>query len=240
MKCIKVIDDNCVNCHQCVAQCPVKFCNNGSGDTVKLDPDLCIGCGKCIDACSHNARVAIDDFGQFIQLSDKNEPMVAIVAPAIAALYPKQYLNFNGWLKSMGVEAVFDVSFGAELTVKSYLEEIGESKQTTVIAQPCPVVVQYIETYQSELIPYLAKSHSPMMHTIAMIKHFYPKFADYKIIAISPCIAKSNEFEEQANEVLNVTMQSIEDYFLENGFNLSSFNEVPYTNSMAERATLFL
>jgi len=29
---------------------------------------------------------------------------------------------YNGWLKSIGVEAVFDVGFGAELTTKSYVE----------------------------------------------------------------------------------------------------------------------
>ena len=52
------------------------------------------------------------------------------MAPAIASNFPDTYLNINGWLRSLGVEAVFDVSFGAELTVKSYLEHIKANKQT--------------------------------------------------------------------------------------------------------------
>ena len=50
------------------------------------------------------------------------ERVVAIVAPAIVANFKGKELEFNGWLKSIGVEAVFDVGFGAELTTKSYVE----------------------------------------------------------------------------------------------------------------------
>jgi hypothetical protein len=38
------------------------------------------------------------------------------------------YLNPNAYLKSRGVKAVFDVSFGAELTVYSYIKYIDERK----------------------------------------------------------------------------------------------------------------
>jgi ferredoxin len=44
---ISIDDDKCVNCHQCIAVCPVKFCNDGSGETVKINENLCIGCGNC-------------------------------------------------------------------------------------------------------------------------------------------------------------------------------------------------
>jgi iron only hydrogenase large subunit-like protein len=62
------------------------------------------------------------------------------------------------------VEDFFDVSFGAELTVKSCLEYMKAENPSTVIAQPCPAIVTYIELYQRELLPYLAPADSPMLH----------------------------------------------------------------------------
>ena len=58
---IFVDKDKCVNCHRCIAVCPSKLCNDGSGDYIKTNPSLCVGCGHCIDACEHGARYGIDD-----------------------------------------------------------------------------------------------------------------------------------------------------------------------------------
>ena len=127
-KLIQVVEENCVNCHRCISVCPVKFCNDGSGDHVAIHEDMCIGCGECFKACSHGARKIIDDFSLFLNAVKNREKIVAVIAPAIAAEFANSYLNFNGWLKSLGVLALFDVSFGAELTVKSYLEHIKNNK----------------------------------------------------------------------------------------------------------------
>ena len=63
---ISVDKDKCLNCHRCISVCPAKFCNDGSGDYIKINSDLCLGCGHCIDACVHGARVGIDDFSDFM------------------------------------------------------------------------------------------------------------------------------------------------------------------------------
>ena len=195
-KVINVDSDKCQNCHACISVCPSKFCNNGSGNHVKINDDLCIGCGQCIEACTWKARTRIDDTEQFFADLRRGVPIVTVVAPAVAASFPTTYLNLNGWLKSHGVSANFDVSFGAELTIKSYLEHIQNNHPRTVIAQPCPVIVSYIELYKPELLEYLAPADSPMLHTIKMIKEFYPEYRDHKVAVISPCIAKKREFEE--------------------------------------------
>jgi len=235
---IKVDPDLCKNCFKCISVCPVKYCNIATGDYVEVDPDLCIGCGACLEACNHNARYFIDDFEQF--LNDLNsKKMVAIVAPAIAANFPYNYLKLNGWLKSIGIEAVFDVSFGAELTVKSYIEYLKENHPDMIIAQPCPAIVTYIEIYKPELLKYLAPAHSPMLHTIQMIKNFYPQYKNHKIVVISPCIAKKREFDETGLGDYNVTFKKIEEYFKKNNINLNDFEEVDFDNEPAERAVLF-
>lgn len=62
---ISVDEDKCVNCHACVTACPVKYCNDSSGDAVHVNADMCIGCGMCLAACQHGARVGLDDTAQF-------------------------------------------------------------------------------------------------------------------------------------------------------------------------------
>ncbi len=121
---VQVDGEKCVNCHTCISVCPVKICNDGSGDFVNVDPNRCIGCGRCLEVCSHNARTLRDESSEFLQASENAEPMVAIVAPSAVANFPDQHLQLNAWLKSLGVAAVFDVSFGAELTAKSLAEHL--------------------------------------------------------------------------------------------------------------------
>ncbi len=237
---VRVVDENCVNCNSCIRVCPARYCNDGSSEeSIALDPNLCIGCGSCVKACTHEAREIIDDFDTFLRDAQRRVPMVAVVAPAAAANFPEHYLQLNTWLKSLGVEAVFDVSFGAELTVKSYLEHVKQNNPELVIAQPCPAIVTYIEIYRPELLPYLAPAHSPMLHTIQMIREYYPRYQNHKIAVISPCIAKKREFEETRLGDYNVTMLNISRYLQSHDISLDRFEPTNYDNPPAERAVLF-
>ena len=60
-----------MNCHACITACPVKFCNNGSGDIVEVNSDMCIACGSCITACTHKAGNYVDDFKEFLNSYNK-------------------------------------------------------------------------------------------------------------------------------------------------------------------------
>ena len=236
---IFVDEGKCVNCHACIVACPVKFCNDGTGNTVTINHDMCIGCGACIAVCHHDARIGMDDLEQFLKDIKRGTKMVAIVAPAVAASYPDEYLRINGWLKSLGVAAVFDVSFGAELTVKSYLEHIKNNQPECVIAQPCPVIVTYIQIYRPELLPYLSPAGSPMQHIMRAVKEFYPQYRDHKIVAISPCIAKRREFDDMNLGDYNVTLAHLQEYFEDRHISLQSFPHVDYDSPPAERGVLF-
>ncbi len=238
-KIIEVDSQKCVNCHACISVCPVKYCNDGSGDHVSVNPDLCIGCGNCIDACQHEARFGVDDSEQFFSELQRGIKYIAFIAPSAAANFPHQYLKVNGWLQSLGVTAFFDVSFGAELTVKSYLEYIKKANPQCVIAQPCPALVSYIQIYQPELLPYLAPADSPIIHAIKMVRRFYKEYHNHKAVVISPCYAKRREFDEVMPDVMNVTYQSIDRYLRENRIALSKYSDVDYSNPPAERAVLF-
>jgi iron only hydrogenase large subunit-like protein/ribosomal protein L37E len=202
-------------------------------------PIFALVAGECVRVCPHEARFFVDDYEDFIKALAQKEKMVAIVAPAVAAQFPEEYFHLNGWLKSIGVEAFFDVSFGAELTVESYLNHIKKNNPKTVIAQPCPAIVTYIQIYQPELTKYLAPAHSPMLHTIEMIKEFYPQYKNHKIAVISPCIAKKREFEETGLGDFNVTMGSIQNHLKRENINLKKYPETDFDHGPAERAVLF-
>ena len=229
----------CVGCHKCISVCPIKYCNDGSGEAVTVIDEMCIGCGACIRACTHDARTYRDDVEQFLEAVRNKVKMVAVVAPAIASNFANDYLKVNTLLKSWGVEAVFDVSFGAELTVKSYVHHIEQNSPKAVIAQPCPAIVSYIQIYRPELLTHLAPADSPMVHTIKMIKNYYPQFSTHKVVVISPCIAKRREFDEVGMGDFNVTMLSLAQIISDNKIDLAAMAETEYDNSPAERAVFF-
>ncbi len=236
---IAVDQEKCVNCHSCISVCPVKFCNDASRDHVALDHDRCIGCGACLKACTHDARIPLDDTDRFLRDLAAGEPMVGIAAPGVAASFPDHYLNLNGWLRNQGMRAVFDVSYGAELTVISYLEHIKANKPACVIAQPCPALVAFIELYQPDLLPYLAPADSPMVHTMKMVREYYPQFADCRFAVLSPCLAKKREYEATGFGDYNVTYRNLATRLAERGVRLANQPHVDYDNPPAERAVLF-
>lgn len=239
---VKIIDvdkEKCVNCHRCISVCPVKMCNDGSGDHITINANMCIGCGACLEACTHKARYGVDDLEAFLCAAREGQPLLAVVAPGAAASFPDLYLRLNGWLHSLGVTAVFDVGFGAELAVKSYVEYITAHKPRTVIAQPCPVIVNYIEIYRPQLRKYLAPVHSPMAHAMRMIQTYYPEHTSHRIVALTPCFAKKREFAATGLGDFNVTFRSLRKYFQENGIALDDFPEKDYANPSAERGVMF-
>jgi len=236
---IRIDEEKCINCYACIVICPVKYCMNGSGEKLLINHDICIGCGNCINACTHKARTLIDDTSRFMEDLKQNKKIIAVAAPAVVSFLPDQFLNLNGWLKSLGVEAFFDVSLGAELTVMSYLNYIKEKNPRTVISQPCPAIVTFIEIYHPELLPFLAPADSPILHIIKLIKEYYPQYKDYKIAVISPCIAKRREYDETGMGDYNITMIELKNILDAQKIDLSSFPQIEYTGVSAERAAGF-
>lgn len=49
-----VINDDCINCGACEAECPVDAISEGD-DKYVIDPELCISCGACADVCPVDA-----------------------------------------------------------------------------------------------------------------------------------------------------------------------------------------
>jgi iron only hydrogenase large subunit-like protein len=211
---------------------------DGSGDKIAIIPERCLGCGRCITACTSRARSINDDTDAFFSQLDARAPMVVMVAPSAAAVFDDIF-RLIGFLRSCGVKAVFDVAFGAELTVKSYIEYARKENPKLIIAQPCPAIVNYCELYAPQLIPYLAPVHSPMLHTAIMIKNYFPQYSDMKIAVISPCAAKKREFEETGYIDFNVTMTQFKHTLKKRRIYLDDYKPHDFDGPMAERAVSF-
>ncbi|HKM35555.1 MAG TPA: [Fe-Fe] hydrogenase large subunit C-terminal domain-containing protein [Lachnospiraceae bacterium] len=142
--------------------------------------------------------------------------MSILLAPAFKANYPIEYESTLGALKSMGVNRIVSISFGADITTWAYINYIQKYHYLGGISQPCPVVVGYIEKNLPELLPKLFPVHSPMMCGAVYTKK-YMGVSD-KLAFISPCIAKYNEIHDpNCGEYIsyNVTFDHLMKYMKE-------------------------
>ncbi|WP_237151889.1 [Fe-Fe] hydrogenase large subunit C-terminal domain-containing protein [Oryzibacter oryziterrae] len=221
---ILVDEAKCTGCNRCIGDCPIDQANVAyvvhGQHKVRVDESACIMCGQCIAACDHGARNYRDDTDDFIADLERGKQVVVIAAPAVRHNFP-DYERLFGWLKSKGVAAIHDVSFGADITTWAYLKAIGERKIPSLIAQPCPSIVHYIETYQPGLIPALAPVHSPALCTAIWLRKYAGVTAP--IAFLSPCAAKGMEFRDTGGAIAyNVTYRKLKDYFEKRGIDLKS------------------
>ena len=153
---IAVVEEKCINCHACIAACPIKFCNDGSGDHVKINSDTCIGCGACITACTHEARVPVDDTPRFLEDLGRQPADGGRRRARHRGKLSRPVFAVERLAEVAGRGGLFRRELWHELTIKSYLEHVAKNHPRSVIAKPCPAIVTYIEMYRPELLPYLA------------------------------------------------------------------------------------
>lgn len=186
---------NCIGCNKCIRSCPALTANIAREDRIEVNQDMCISCGSCFDHCQHNARDYEDDTETFLNDLKKGKRYSIIVAPAFIANYPEEYKRIFGYLKSLGVQHIYSVSFGADITTWTYIKYIKETGKTGMISQPCPAIVNYIEKYQPELIPMLVPLHSPMLAEAIYLKNY--QGVSEELVFLSPCIAKKMEITDK-------------------------------------------
>lgn len=224
MSIIGLKKEKCVGCNACVRACPAGDANiahldNDGNLIIEIDDSKCIKCGACIAACSHNARYFQDDIGQFLEDLKSGKEIAIIAAPSIKIAFEGNWRHALQWLQNQGVHGIYDVSYGADICTWAHLRYIEKHPDVKLISQPCAAVVNYIQRHKPELIPHLSPVHSPMMCIAIYIRNVLGFKG--KIAAISPCIAKIDEFRETGNIIdYNVTMEHLKDYFEENGISL--------------------
>ncbi len=223
MKIIDIDLSKCVGCNSCVRVCPAPGANVAGYDkngnmVIDIDGDRCIKCGACIKACSHGARTFRDDTDRFIKDIKSGKEIVVIAAPAVKIAFDGNWRHVLQWLRNNGVKEIFDVSLGADICTWGHIKYLEENNGTKIISQPCAAIVNYVLQHKPELIKNLSPIHSPMLCLAIYIKKYLGR--NCRIAALSPCIAKKEEFEETGYIEYNVTFKHLKDYFDENNVTL--------------------
>lgn len=208
--------EKCVGCNACVRACPVGDANIARLDEdgqlrILINDDKCIRCGACIRACSHHSRSFEDDIDRFLKDLDNGVEIAMIAAPSVKVAFDANWRHALQWLRNRGVKKIYDVSFGADICTWAHLRYLKKNPGKKVISQPCAAVVNYVLRHRQELLPNLSPIHSPMLCLAVYLK----KVLGYrgKIAALSPCIAKIDEFRDTGLIDYNVTMEHMRNYF---------------------------
>jgi iron only hydrogenase large subunit-like protein/uncharacterized protein YoxC len=205
MSLIAIDEEKCVGCNSCIRVCPSPLANKAAIDEngksiIRINDNMCIKCGSCIAACTHKARYYSDDADEFFDALEKGEEIALIVAPAIMVAYVDSWYKMLTWLRNKGVKLIYDVSFGADICTWGHIRYVQKNPGKKIVSQPCAAIVNYILRYCRELIPSLSPVVSPMMCTAVYMRK-YDGFRG-KIAAISPCVAKKDEFT-RSNGMIN-------------------------------------
>ncbi|MBR3098612.1 MAG: [Clostridia bacterium] len=218
-------NNKCILCRRCVAACintqavgvigPV---NRGFKTQIKsawgqsLNDVACINCGQCIAACPTGALYEKDSTKEvWDMLANPDYITVVQPAPAVRAALGEEFgmpigTSVTGKLaaalRRLGFTKVFDVDWGADLTImEEGTELLGRLKNGGVlpmITSCSPGWIKFCETYYPEFIPNLSSCKSPHEMEGAMIKSYWAEREGIdphkiRVISVMPCTAKKFE-----------------------------------------------
>ncbi|MDF2614569.1 MAG: hybrid sensory kinase [Clostridia bacterium] len=224
---ICVDEKQCVVCNSCVKACPVTDANisyiTEDQVKIKINDQRCLACGECVKACSHKARTFKDDCERFFEDLAGGEIVNIIVAPAIKVGLKDEWMHILSWLRTMGVQKIYDVSLGADICTWGHVKLFYENPNQNLISQPCAAIVNYVLKHKHQLINRLSPIQSPMACTAILMKK-YDQISG-KIAAISPCAAKKDEFVQTGLVDYNVTITRLKKYIHKIGIDLSAYDK---------------
>jgi hypothetical protein len=167
--------------------------------------------------CCHGARSYEDDTEKFFADLSKGVRVSLLVAPASRTNNP-ELEHLYALLKKLGVDKLYDVSLGADICTWAYIRYIEKNRPGPMITQPCPVIVNYMLKYKNDLLKYLSPVQSPMLCMAVYLRKY--NHVNGPIAALSPCIAKTNEFEATGLISYNITFRKLWEYIESKGLKL--------------------
>ena len=212
------IKDNCIGCGRCILECPAPETNisvyhNGQRK-LKINAVNCISCGHCFNTCTHNARDFEDDTDEFLASLKAGESVSLIVSTCFYNTYGDKANKILGYLRSLGVNKIYDSAFGADvfvyLNAKFIKEYSGDAWKRPFILNSCPMIRNYIERYVPESLEYIIPVLSPPLCTAKYARKYLHD--DSKLAYLSSCVSRRSEFEKETSQEridYNVTLNHL-------------------------------
>jgi iron only hydrogenase large subunit-like protein len=238
---IKTMKRECQDCNKCIRECPVKAIR--VQDTcAQVVPELCILCGNCVLSCPSNAKQVCDDLPSVKTLLKCKRAVIALLAPSYVAQFPGvRPAQLIHALKKLGFFAVSETALGVQQVSASILSMMRSEPNRIWISSACPAVVDFIEKYHPEVLPYLCEVLSPVLAHCKMLRAYYGK--DIATVFIGPCVAEKKEAEEHP-ELLDVvlTFEDLSDWLRDEKILLAEMAEMQedrFAPEEAQEGTLF-
>ena len=223
-------NDNCIGCNKCIKGCPMLGSNiakkqEDDKSIISVDGSKCIHCGMCLQNCEHDARQYRDDFKKLKNDLASGEKITLLIAPSFFLNYEKNAANIIGYLRSLGFDAIYDVSFGANITTWAYITYLKKNNCDCMISSACPAIVDYIEKYKPELIDRLMPVQTPAHCLRTYLKTKKPN-PHMKYAFLCPCVGKHDEYSTWPNgETMDYTIafKTLTEHIRTNNINTQNF-----------------
>lgn len=220
-------NDKCIGCNRCIVACPVPEANvsvkKDGQNRIEVDESKCIHCGRCMTACPHGAREFLDDTAEFLRALREGGKISLAVAPSFYITYGKKANQILGYLKSLGVNKIYDVALGADISAWATVKYLEEHPGKSYYTQPCTVIQNYVMAYRPQYIDRLIPVQSPLLCLAVYVKKYLGD--ENRIAFLGPCLAKWDEIhaEENAGYIdYNVTFEHLDTQF--EGLDLSGYD----------------
>lgn len=215
---IAIVKDEkkCIECGYCTKICSNEVTVARMYELGITKKPVCINCGQCANFCPTEALHERLDYLMVKKFLKKSKKVVTFsIAPAVRVALGEEFglkpgLNVDKKivtaLKKIGASYVFDVTFGADLTIMEEAMElvtrIKEKKNLPMFTSCCPAWVKYAEIFYPELLPNLSTCKSPISMQGRIIKTYFASKVgiDPKNIinvAVAPCTAKKYEIKRK-------------------------------------------
>lgn len=210
----------CQDCYKCLRHCSVKAIRIAQGRAAVV-PELCVLCGRCVEVCPVGAKKVRDDLVRVRSLADRQEPMIAALAPSWTSSFPGvSEAAMVRSLKILGFQSVCETALGADYIAeqtardlkKKALEFNAIQKHCDVqpppeswitISSACPSTVEFIMKYHPVYASCISPLASPLL-ALDQIVHGCPedpKREKARLVFIGPCIAKKLESDRYRERV---------------------------------------
>ena len=265
--CIVRDNSKCILCKKCVQVCKNKQSVNAIGEVNRgfntqiacafnngLAGSSCVGCGQCVMVCPTGALHENINIQQFENiLKDNFKHKVVAPAPAVRVALAEAFgidvqtaeNLMPALFKTLGFNKVFDVNFGADLTIvdetAEFIKRFKANKNLPMFTSCCPAWVDYVNKFYPQFSANVSSCKSPLMMLGSVAKTYYAEKAnidreDISVVSVMPCTAKKGERIKVGEQDVDcvITVRELIYVVKKRGIDIKKLSPIPFDSILGE------